>query len=114
MKWLMTTGAMLTLALAPDAVRAAAPPALAVVAPLTNGMEVRNGAFAIRVTALTDAVLRVRVAPRGAFAEDASWAVPAAVRAQRVAVRPIGGGFVTSALTVHLDPRTLRRRSAEE
>ena len=113
MKCLMTISAMLAFALIPVAANAAAPPSLAVVAPLGNGMEVRNGAFAIRVTAITDAVLRVRVAPRGAFAEDASWAVPAAVRAGKVAVRPISGGFATPALTVRLDPRTLRLTVAD-
>jgi alpha-glucosidase len=77
-------------------------------APLRNGIELGNAREAIRVEALTDQVLRVRTAPRGRFAEDASWAVPAAVRAQGIAVEPTSDGFRTGALTVHIDPATLQ------
>ena len=103
--------ASLALALAiPSAAAAAAapPPILAVVAPLSNGLEARNGGLAMRVTALTDSILRVRIAPRGAFPEDASWAVPASLRSERVAVRGTRDGFATAALTVRVDPMTLR------
>ncbi len=103
--------ASLALALAiPSAAAAAAapPPILAVVAPLSNGLEARNGGLAMRVTALTNSILRVRIAPRGAFPEDASWAVPASLRSERVAVRGTRDGFATAALTVRVDPMTLR------
>jgi alpha-glucosidase len=53
-----------------------------------SGLEVRQGPVTLRVVALTDDVLRVTLAPGGAFPEDASWAVPHAVRAQRVQVSP--------------------------
>ena len=36
----------------------------------------------MRITALTDSIVRVRIARDGKFPEDASWAVPAAVRRQ--------------------------------
>ena len=49
-----------------------------------------NDKAAIRVTALTDSILRVRVARGGSFPEDASWAVPAEVRAKGVNVEADG------------------------
>ena len=81
------------------------PPAPAV--PLKNGVEMSNRSATIRVTALTDSILRVRIARAGAFAEDASWAVPAEVRAKSVRVQPIASGFETAALNVAIDPVTL-------
>ncbi|HEY1604890.1 MAG TPA: TIM-barrel domain-containing protein [Allosphingosinicella sp.] len=60
------------------------------------------------MTALTDSILRVRIARGGRFAEDASWAVPAGVRSRHVAVHPTRDGFSTAALIVHVEPRTLR------
>lgn len=63
--------------------------------PLPNGIEADN----VRVEALSDGILRVRVAPLG---EDASWAVPASVRAQGLAVVPERNGFRTGALRVQL------------
>ena len=74
---------------------------------LENGAELSNGSETIRVTALTDTVLRVRIA-RGAFPEDASWAVPAEVRRKSAHVEPLVYGFRTGALMVHIDPKTLR------
>ena len=75
--------------------------------PLKNGAELSNGSATIRVTALTDTILRVRIA-RGAFPEDASWAVPAEVRRRSVQVEPLAYGFQTRALMVNIDPKTLR------
>ena len=73
-----------------------------------DGIQATNGGIAVDVTALTDLILRVRIARDGRYPENASWAVPAAVRAQRVAVQPTADGFTTSAVAVHLDPATLR------
>ena len=56
--------------------------------PLKNGAELSNGSEMIRVTALTDTILRVRIA-RGAFPEDASWAVSAETRGKSVQVEPL-------------------------
>ena len=61
----------------------------------------------MRVTAVTDSILRVRVAHDGKFAEDASWAVPANVRRESVNVQPVASGFRTGALMVRLDTSTL-------
>src|SRR4029079_3791204 len=43
----------------------------------------------------------------GAFAEDASWAVPRDVRMKSVDVRATADGFATGAMAVHIDPATL-------
>ena len=89
--------AALLLAAAPTAVAAQA------LSPRADGVELRTSAAAVRVTALTDTVLRVRIGRGGRFDEDASWAVPAEVRARRVAVTPAAGGFDTASLRVRLD-----------
>ena len=86
---------------------AASVPVAAQVSPLPSGSEATSGGASIRVEALTDSILRVRVAPNGRWSEDASWAVPQAVRAERVPVRAAPDGFSTRALVVHLDPATL-------
>jgi alpha-glucosidase len=83
-------------------------PALASAKPLPAGIEANNGSIAIRVIALTDSILRIRVARGSGFPEDASWAVPVAVRRNGVDVRPTSDGFETNAVAVHLDARTLR------
>ena len=88
---------------------AAAQPATAASAAVSaraDGVEVRSGEFVTRVTALTDQILRVRVARDGRFPEDASWAVPEKVRAQALRVSPSADGFSTAALRVRVDPAT--------
>ena len=75
---------------------------------LANGMEAGTRGARIRVTALTDSILRIRVGHDGRFGEDASWAVPASVRHESIAVTPTADGFRTKAIVVHLDPNTLR------
>jgi alpha-glucosidase len=76
-------------------------------APL-SGIEAGSGTASIRINALTDAIIRVRVGRSGEFGEDASWSVPAAVRHQSVSVQPTSDGFRTRLLAVHLDRRTLQ------
>ena len=66
-----------------------------------------NGTATIRVTALTDSILRVRATPGRTFPEDASWAVPTLARSTRVAVQPLAGGFETAAVVVAIDPKSL-------
>ena len=78
------------------------------VAPLPSGLEAGNRSVRVRITALTDSIVRVRIARRGDFGEDASWAVPAEVRRKRTPVRATTDGFRTAALAVQLDPKTLR------
>ena len=75
---------------------------------LPSGVEASNGAGArIRVEALTDSILRVRIAAGRDWPEDASWAVPPAVRHQHAPVQPLPDGFRTAALQVHLIPSTM-------
>jgi alpha-glucosidase len=79
---------------------------------LPSGIEVRSGKSLLRVEALRDDVLRVRIAEDGALAEDASWAVLPVARTHRVNVTPqddeAGVGFRTSALLVKIDRNFLR------
>ena len=97
----------LALFLAPSPSLAAAP-STAIVVALPNGLQASAGPQMVRVSAVTDSILRVRIAHDGKFAEDASWAVPANVRRQSVNVQSVAGGFRTGALMVHLDAATLR------
>jgi alpha-glucosidase len=71
---------------------------------LRDGIEATSRTGSIRVTALTDSILRVRIAKTGKFGEDASWAVPAAVRHQSVQVAPTANGFRTSSVELRIDP----------
>jgi alpha-glucosidase len=84
-----------------------ATPLCAEVVPVSGGAEASSGGTTVRVEALTDSILRVRVARGARWSEDSSWAVPAAKRASRVPVRPTSDGFSTAAIVVHLDPTTL-------
>jgi alpha-glucosidase len=91
----------------PASVQAAQPAGAGALKSLTNGVEVANGVATLRVTALTDGILRVRIARDGTFPEDASWAVPRDVRMKSVPVRATGDGLTTGALAVHIDAATL-------
>ena len=64
--------ALPTVALAADAPPAAASSAIV---PRVDGLEVRHGRALMQVTALTDQVVRIRIARAGVLPEDASWAV---------------------------------------
>jgi alpha-glucosidase len=77
---------------------------------LPNGVEASNDQATVRVTALTNSILRVRIARARQFAEDASWAVAADVRRKSVPVRATSDGFTTAAIAVHVDPATLALR----
>jgi alpha-glucosidase len=103
---LLLAAALATLAAPALSQQAPLPPPIPAV-PLRNGAEMSNGSATIRVTALTDSILRVRVARAGRFPEDASWAVPAEVRAKSVRVEPLANGFETAALNVAINPKTL-------
>jgi alpha-glucosidase len=77
----------------------------ATLSPLRDGVELRDGPAIMRVTAISDAVVRVRISRDGRF-PDGSWAVPAGVRARSVAVKPVADGFSTVSLAVHVDRAT--------
>lgn len=90
------------LATAPAAAQTGATAMPASVTPLANGAETHIGPALVRVTALTDRILRVRIGRDGHLPEDASWAVSPAERAQHVQVSATPDGFSTTALIVHL------------
>jgi len=69
-----------------------------------DGVEVRLGKMLIRVVALTDAILRIRIARDGVLPEDASWAVAASTRQQHVTVTAAKDGFTTHTLRVRFAP----------
>ena len=50
-------------------------PAISKVTMLTNGVELEADKARIEVTAMTDSVIHVRVAPQGSFSKLQSWAV---------------------------------------
>jgi alpha-glucosidase len=79
-------------------------PLAAQVSQLPNGLETTSGQARIRVEALTDSILRVRIARGREWPEDASWAVPPEMRHQRTAVQRMAKGFRTGALNVELVP----------
>lgn len=80
----------------------AIPPPQPTAHPIRNGAEVRGPNATIRVTAITDSIIRVRIARDGKFPEDASWVVPAGVRSKGVDVDLMANGFQTSALDVRI------------
>jgi alpha-glucosidase len=102
--WLRLAAAALTLAAATPA--AAEPPASGApsLTARADGVEARHGAITMRVTALTETVLRVRIARDGVWPEDASWAVAADRRAQSIRVAGTEDGFATGRLGVHIGP----------
>jgi alpha-glucosidase len=61
----------------------------------------------MRVTALTDEILRIRVARDGTLPEDSSWAVLPAMRARHAPVTPMANGFKTGTVRISIDPATL-------
>jgi len=71
--------------------------------PLPNGIELVVGAVAMRVVALREDIVRVRMCLDGQWAEDASWVVLDAARRGSLAVEPLETadtiGFRTPALT---------------
>ncbi len=102
--WLRPALAALLLVSAPAAFARPADPGAAALTARTNGIDARRGPVLMRVTALTDEVLRVRVARDGTLPEDASWAVLPERRAHAVPVQPTATGFATAALAVEIGP----------
>lgn len=72
------------------------------ITPRDDGVDVRVGVNAMRLVALTDDLIRVRIARDGTYPEDASWAVPAEVRKQKVRVTAMADGFVTKSVRVRI------------
>lgn len=78
---------------------------------MKNGVEVRAGQASLRVLAVTDSVIRVRLAPLGSFLDDFSWAVvPRAGAAPQVEIRQTRDAIVlsTARLQVRITKSPLR------
>ena len=79
---------------------------------LPDGVEVSSGKAIIRITALREDVIRVRVGRDGVLPEDASWAVLDSARKQRANVTPdntkAAVGFRTRNLHVEIQRASLR------
>lgn len=80
---------------------------------LDEGLEARAGEATLRISALRDDVLRVRISPSATLPEDASWAVLPEARTRRIKVTPLPdspqtAGFRTAALEVRLEKNPLR------
>ena len=80
--------------------------------PLRDGIEIHSGAAMLRITALRDDIVRVRISANGTLPEDASWAVLPAARSKSVDVQPIQDaasvGFRTAVLDVRVERNPLR------
>jgi len=79
---------------------------------LRDGVEIQAGTASLRIIALRDDILRVRVAPDGAFPEDDSWAVLPGPRSKSVDVQPredaASVGFRTASLDVRVERTPIR------
>ncbi|MGA2101556.1 MAG: TIM-barrel domain-containing protein [Candidatus Sulfotelmatobacter sp.] len=79
---------------------------------LRDGIEIEAGAANLRITALRNDVIRVRISPTTSLPEDASWAVLPESRSQSVAVQATQDssfvGFRTAALDVRIERNSAR------
>lgn len=102
---------LLILAIGATATCAAAAPATAI-ALTPDGLSAQQGALRLQVTALSDDLLRIRVAPGGHLGEDASWVVSQDTRQHSIHVQPFASadsrGFRTAHLIVLVERRPLR------
>jgi alpha-glucosidase len=80
--------------------------------PRRDGIDVQAGAASLRITALRDDIIRVRITSGKNFPEDASWAVLPEPRGQSVNVQPTQDaasvGFRTASLDVRVERKPLR------
>jgi alpha-glucosidase len=82
------------------------------VQPLKDGLQIQAGPGQIRITAVRDDIVRIRIAPGASLPEDASWAVLPASRTHSVDVQALqdskAAGFRTGALEVRVERDPLR------
>ncbi|WP_353227220.1 TIM-barrel domain-containing protein [Novosphingobium sp.] len=96
--------------LATTPAHAAPAPVAATAAPADAVLSVRANGATMRVTAISEAIVRVTITRDGAPAEDASWAVPADVRSARAPAQIAGTTLTTAQLRATIDPVTLHLR----
>ncbi|MEQ1687396.1 MAG: TIM-barrel domain-containing protein [Sphingopyxis sp.] len=68
---------------------------------------VANATHSLRATPISDEIVRIRITPNGATAEDASWVVAADVRARRASAQIGVHELRTARLHITVDPATL-------
>lgn len=77
-----------------------------------DGLEIHSGPATLRIIALRDDIIRVRISPTATLPEDASWAVLEEPRSKSVEVRAAEDAssvsFRTAALEVRVDRNPLR------
>src|ERR1035437_7820810 len=80
--------------------------------PLPDGIELQASSAILRITALRDDIVRVRISADSALPEDASWAVLPGPRSKSVDVQPIQDaasvGFRTATLDVRVERSHMR------
>src|ERR1700741_1071144 len=80
--------------------------------PLGDGIQIQAGAAVVRITALRNDILRVRVSPNSVVPEDASWAVLPEARTKSIDVQPSQDassvGFRTATLDVRVEREPFR------
>jgi len=80
--------------------------------PLRDGIQIQAGSAVLRITALRNDIVRVRVSPNSVLPEDASWAVLPEARTKSIDVQPSQDassvGFRTAALDVRVERDPLR------
>jgi alpha-glucosidase len=80
--------------------------------PLHDGIQIQAGTAILRITAVRDDIVRVRISAEGTLPEDASWAVLPETRTKSVDVQPAQDtawvGFKTAALDVRVERNPLR------
>jgi Alpha-glucosidases, family 31 of glycosyl hydrolases len=80
--------------------------------PLHDGIQIQAGSAIVRITAVRDDIVRVRIAAGSALPEDASWAVLAEARTKSVDVQPgqdaAWAGFKTATLDVRVERNPFR------
>jgi alpha-glucosidase len=96
---LLASVALPLTATAAHAQTAAAAPTLAA---QSDGVDVTAGTLKMKLIALSDDLVRVRIARDGVYPEDASWAVLPAQRKTRAKVTATPDGFTTAHLRVRI------------
>jgi len=80
--------------------------------PLRDGIQIQAGPAVLRIAALRNDIIRVRISPNSALPEDASWAVLPEVRTKSIDVQSSqessSVGFRTAALDVRVERDPLR------
>lgn len=96
--------ALPTAAAASGSAQAVGPSLAPKLAARADGVDVGLGKTLIRVVALTDDILRIRISRDGLLPEDASWAVASSIRNRHVSVAAMADGFTTRSLRVRFAP----------